>query len=284
MPELPEVEVLARHLAPLLRGRTVTDVRVHREKSVRPATAQAFRRRLLGVRCLGLRRRAKYLVFELRAPNGAGRFSLLGHLGMTGRMYLQAQEDPLPKHAAVTLRLDRQTFVFEDTRYFGRLSLDLRPLESLGPEPLEAEFTVERLDQALRRSRQPIKVRLLDQTLVVGLGNIYASEVLFRARIPPRRAANRLTAAEIRRLRDAIRRVLAEAIDWGSTVPLNWSGRGQRDRLFYYGRAPGTPDGYSERLCVYDRAGLPCVHCRGPVRRIVQAGRSTYFCPHCQRG
>jgi formamidopyrimidine-DNA glycosylase len=284
MPELPEVEVLVRHLAPLLRGRTIVDVCVRREKSVRPSTVEGFSERLPGARCLGLHRRAKYLIFELQAPGRHRRFQLLGHLGMTGRMYLQGHDDPLPKHTAVALRLDRRTFVFEDTRYFGRLSLDLQPLDALGPEPLEPAFAAASFAQALGRSRQAIKVRLLDQSLVVGLGNIYASEALFRAGISPRHAANRLGLAEVRRLRAAIRRVLAEAIAWGSTVPLNRSGQNQRDRLFYYGRVPGTPDGYTERLRVYDRAGLPCVRCRAPIRRIVQAGRSTYFCPQCQRG
>lgn len=283
MPELPEVEVLARHLAPLLQGRTMVAVDVRRSKSVRPSTTEAFARRLVGAQCLGLSRRAKYLVFDLRGPKGVGRFQLLGHLGMTGRMYLQGHGVPLPKHAAVTLRLDRQTLVFEDTRYFGRLSFDLEPLQRLGPEPLESAFTTPDLAKALQRSRQPIKVRLLDQSLVAGLGNIYASEALFRARISPRRAANRLGPAEVKRLRDAIRCVLADAIQWGSTVPLNGSGQGQRDRLFCSGRAPDAPDGYAERLRVYHRAGLPCVRCRGPIQRIVQAGRSTYFCPQCQR-
>lgn len=284
MPELPEVEVLARHLDPLLRGRTIHTVHVHREKSVRPSTPQTFCERLVGARFLGLRRRAKYIVFDLRGAQGSGRFQVLGHLGMTGRMYLQGQQDPWPKHTAVALRLDRRTFVFEDTRGFGRLSLALEPLESLGPEPLDPSFTAPALASALRRSCQPIKVRLLDQRLVAGLGNIYASEALFRARISPRRTAHRLDSAEARRLRNAIRRVLTEAIAWGSTVPLNWSGQNQRDRLFYYGRTSGAPDGYVERLCVYDRAGLPCVRCRRPIQRIIQAGRSTYSCPHCQRG
>ena len=119
--------------------------------------------------------------------------------------------------------------------------------------------------------------------MVAGIGNIYASEALFRARISPRRPARRLKAEAIRRLWRAIRTVLAEAVEWGSTVPLNWSGAGKRDGLFYYGRTPGTPSSHGERLAVYDRAGKPCLRCGRPIRRIVQAARSTFYCPACQR-
>jgi formamidopyrimidine-DNA glycosylase len=181
------------------------------------------------------------------------------------------------------LRLGREVFVFEDTRYFGRLTLDVSRVEKLGPEPLEAEFAVPTLARALKRSRQPIKVKLLDQSLVAGVGNIYASEALFRAGISPRLAACKLTAGQIKQLRQAVREVLTEAIDGGSTVPLNYAGAKRPDGLFYLGRAPGTEDYYEERLRVYDRAGRPCPDCGSDIRRIVQAARSTYYCPRCQR-
>jgi formamidopyrimidine-DNA glycosylase len=155
-------------------------------------------------------------------------------------------------------------------------------LDDLGPEPLGNGFTPETFALALGRSAQPIKVKLLDQRVVAGIGNIYASEVLFRARLSPRRPARRLTAEQVRRLWQAIREVLAEAVKWGSTVPLNGSGAGDRDGLFYYGQTPGTPVFYEERLQVYDRAGEPCRRCGRPIRRIVQAARGTYFCPGCQ--
>jgi len=135
----------------------------------------------------------------------------------------------------------------------------------------------------LKRSRQAIKIKLLDQTVVAGVGNIYASEALFRARLSPKRAANRLTPKQIKRLWRAIREVLAGAIRGGSTVPLNFGG-GKSDGLFYFGRAPGAPDFYEERLRVYDREGRPCLKCRRLIKRITQAARSTYYCPRCQRG
>jgi formamidopyrimidine-DNA glycosylase len=138
------------------------------------------------------------------------------------------------------------------------------------------------LQRELKRSRQSIKVKLLDQTLVAGVGNIYASEALFLARISPRLRARKLTRVQVARLVNAIRKVLAEAIRFGSTIQLNHGGADARDGLFYFGRAEGTPDYYEERLRVYDRAGQPCRRCRTPIRRIVQAARSTFFCPQCQ--
>jgi formamidopyrimidine-DNA glycosylase len=202
---------------------------------------------------------------------------------MTGRMYLLPAKAPWPKHAAVVLNLGRANFVFEDTRYFGRLTLDSRALGKLGPEPLGEEFTVDRFAEALGRSRQAIKVKLLDQSLLAGVGNIYASESLFRAGVAPTLPAQRLTAVQVERLWRAVREVLGEAIECGSTVPLNYPGAGARDGLFYFGRMPGAPDYYEERLCVYDRAGQPCPQCGSEIKRRVQAARSTFYCPRCQR-
>jgi formamidopyrimidine-DNA glycosylase len=283
MPELPEVEVLVRHLGPLLRHKTIRAVSVRRDKVIAPASARAFTRAVQGAKFAGLSRRGKYLVFDLRTAQAARPLMLLGHLGMTGRMYLLPAEEPLPRHAAVVLNVGRANFIFEDTRYFGRLTLDPGALGRLGPEPLGAQFTVEGFVRALARSRQPIKVKLLDQAVVAGIGNIYASEVLFRARIAPTLPACKLAPAHAARLWSAIRGVLSEAIECGSTVPLNYTGAGARDGLFYFGRAPGAPDYYEERLGVYDRAGLPCYKCATAIKRCVQAARSTYYCPRCQR-
>ena len=285
MPELPEVEVLVRHLAAVLPGRRVAAVHVRREKSIRPDSPAALRRALAGATFTGVRRRGKYLVFEWRPAAGHGVRTLVGHLGMTGRMYLQTASAPLAKHAAVILDLEanrKERLVFEDTRYFGRLTLDHGALAALGPEPLEDGFTPEYLLEELRGSRQAIKVKLLDQSLVAGVGNIYASEALHRAGISPRRRGGGLRADEVTRLHGAIREVLAEAIRFGSTVPLSFEGQGRGDGLFYYGVAASAA-GYEERLRVYDRAGRPCDVCSTPVRRLVQGGRSTYYCPQCQR-
>ena len=283
MPELPEVEVLVRHLRPVLRGKIVRQVHVLRAKVIFPDLSWPFKKRLTGARFASVTRRGKYLLFEFHSAARNERFTLLGHLGMTGRMFLAGSKDPLPRHAAVILELDREKFVYEDIRYFGRLTLDLSALQKLGPEPLDGDFTARDFASELKRSRQPIKVKLLDQSLVAGVGNIYASEALFRAGISPRLAANRLTPRQVKRLHANIRNVLKEAIQCGSTIPLNFSGAEKSDGLFYFGRADGAADGYSERLHVYDRAGQPCPNCGAAIRRIVQASRSTYYCPHCQK-
>jgi formamidopyrimidine-DNA glycosylase len=147
---------------------------------------------------------------------------------------------------------------------------------------LSRDFQPATFAQALKRSRQAVKVKLLDQTLVAGIGNIYASEALFRARLSPKLVANRLKSGQIKRLWRAMREVLREAIRCGSTVPLNFGG-GKSDGFFYFGQAPGAPDFYEERLRVYGREGQPCPNCRRPIKRLTQGARSTSYCPHCQR-
>ena len=325
MPELPEVEILVRHLRPLLKRRTIRGVEIRRLKSLGGTPARTFTRSLTGATFTDLHRRGKYLIFHLRSPtlnhpsrrlvapkpseggsqtkadpsvialaksdqplvapksDEGGSTVLVGHLGMTGRMYLLPANARLPRHAAVVLHFGREKFVFEDTRYFGRLTLDTAPLEKLGPEPLDGEFSPAVLRANLNRSRQPIKVRLLDQAVVAGVGNIYASEALFRARISPRARAGTLAEPRLARLCAMIREVLTEAIHAGSTIPLNFRGDGQRDRLFYYGTAPDAAQQYEERLLVYDREKHPCPVCRTPIRRITQSSRSTYYCPKCQK-
>jgi formamidopyrimidine-DNA glycosylase len=283
MPELPEVEILVRHLAPLLKGRKIRQVEVRRAKVLGATSERELSRTLQGATFTGLSRRGKFLVFELRRANRGKIITLVGHLGMTGRMYLLPKASALPKHAAVVLDFDGHRMVYEDTRYFGRFTLDRNGLEKLGPEPLGPEFTVEHLARALKRSGQPIKIKLLDQSLVAGVGNIYASEALFQARISPRLAANKLDAAQVRDLRRTMRKVLAEAIRRGSTLPLDFGKDGERNGLFYYGSAEGASDFYQERLLVYDRQGRPCVRCRTPIKRVVQGARSTFYCPSCQR-
>jgi len=282
MPELPEVEILARHLQRVLKNKTIRGVLVRRSRVLGPTTEEELRRALQGATFKGLSRRGKYLLFALRTPDHPGPVTLVGHLGMTGRMYLLPAKAPLPKHAAVVLDFGRHQFVFEDTRYFGRFTLDMRGPAKLGPEPLEEDFTAAYFTLALKRSAQAIKVKLLDQTLVAGVGNIYASEALFRAGISPRLAAKRLSAEQVKRLRRTIREVLAKAIRFGSTVPLEFGDSANGDGLFYYGTASGESGFNPERLLVYDRRGQPCHQCGSKIKQMVQAARSTYYCPRCQ--
>ncbi len=283
MPELPEVEILVRHLTPLLKGKTVRRVDVRRAKVIAPTTQRKFSKVLRGAKFIGIERRGKYLLFTLRGPKKRGPILLVGHLGMTGRIYLLPKDEPLPRHTAVVIELAGNILVYEDTRYFGRLTLDVSGPGKLGPEPLGQEFSVNYFAGTLQRSAQSIKVKLLDQTLVAGIGNIYASEALFRARISPKIPASKLGRNQIQRLRQSIREVLREAIRCGSTLPLEFTGNGRRDGLFYYGTDGDESKFYQERLRVYDRAGKPCLRCGAEIRRIVQAARSTYFCLRCQR-
>lgn len=283
MPELPEVEVLVRHLRPLLRGKKIRDVQIRRERVIRPTPANKLKTVLRGATFEEVRRRGKFLLFQLRGPVQPNSVLLVGHLGMTGRMFLARKSEPLPKHAAVVLDLGQERFIYEDQRYFGKLSLDASSIARMGPEPLADDFTAAKFAAALAGSKRAIKVRLLDQDLVAGVGNIYASEALHRARIKPQLAAGKLKPAQVRALWQAIRRVLAEAIRFGSTIPLHHGSAAQRkDGLFYYGLAADAPDYYEERLRVYDRAGEPCRRCKTSIRRIIQAARSTFYCPRCQ--
>jgi len=279
MPELPEVEVLARHLRPLLLGKTIRSVTVHRERVTRPTPPSKLEKVLTGAKFKDLSRRGKYILFQLQPKNSKTPLTVLGHLGMTGRMFLAMKKEKLPRHTAVVFNLGSHHFIYEDFRYFGRLTLDLSPLGALGPEPWD--LSAEIFAESLKRSRQPIKVKLLDQNLIAGVGNIYASEALFRARISPKLPANRLTHAQTKNLLRAIRTVLNESIKAGSTVVLQKAGS-ESDALFYFDASDSRY--YERRLRVYDRAGKPCLNCGSKIVRITQAVRSTYFCPRCQRG
>jgi formamidopyrimidine-DNA glycosylase len=202
------------------------------------------------------------------------------HLRMTGKFLAAVAEESLPRYAHVVFHLDDdRRLVFCDMRQFGRMRvvplaklLKTRELSSLAPEPLSEDFTVEYLAQTLSRSRRSLKQLLLDQTKVLGLGNIYASEALFLARINPFKPADSLSRARVVRLHQAIRDVLQEAVDAGSTLRIDL-----RDGGGSYFEAP-------ERFWrVYEREGEPCIKCGTKIRRKVHGGRSTYFCPKCQR-
>jgi formamidopyrimidine-DNA glycosylase len=282
VPELPEVEVLVRRLKPLLLGKTIRRITVHRPRVIRPTSIPQLSRALRRARFESISRRGKFILFTLLRPDKQKPVTLIGHLGMTGRMYLLAKEKSLPRHTAVHMDLGGKWFVFEDTRYFGRLTLDTTAVDQLGPEPLSDQFTPELFAAALKRSSQPIKVKLLDQKLVAGIGNIYASEALFRSGTSPAILARDLRRTEIMRLWEAIREVLSQAIARGGSLELNFEGTEKRDNLFYFGRAGRDEVLIKERFLVYDRRGEPCVICGSPIQRSVQAARSTFYCKKCQ--
>lgn len=283
MPELPEVETVRRGLLPVMAGR-----RIERAELRRPGLRWPFppgmAGRLTGARVTGIGRRSKYLLFGLDTGE-----TLLVHLGMSGRML--AGDRPLADfhrgagapgaHDHVVLDMEGGVRVtFNDARRFGAMDLwpsaDLaahRLLAALGPEPLGDGFSAATLARAFRGRSAPVKALLLDQRIVAGLGNIYASEALARAGIHPARAAGRIGRDRLGRLATAIRAVLEEAIEAG--------GSSLRDHR----RTDGEPGSFQRRFRAYDRAGEPCLTagCKGTVRRIVQAGRSSYYCPACQR-
>lgn len=287
MPELPEVEILARHLRPRLQGQRIHSVVVQHPRIVRPNSPAQIADALRGTVIREIQRRGKFLIFGLQRDGSKStpRLALVGHLGMTGRFYLSPDLSAARriKHLTVAFDLGDHALVFEDPRRFGRLTLDTSSIDSLGPEPDDPRLTPETFREALLESRQAIKVKLLDQSLIAGVGNIYASEALHIARLSPRRAACRVSLPEAGRLLDAIRKVLLDAIRLGGSLPLDLDRNGSSDGLFYYGAAPEiSPAPGVERFRVYDRGSQPCAQCGTRIRRIVQTSRSTFFCPKCQ--
>jgi len=271
MPELPEVETTCRGVREAIVGRAIAAFDL-REPRLRWPVEPTLARELAGQRIRDVRRRAKYLLLDL------DRGSLIAHLGMSGSLRVMDAASPPLLHDHYDLVLDSgQCLRFNDPRRFGSLlwctgDPGQHPLlASLGPEPLEDDFTADYLAARARRRKLGVKLFLMDQHVVVGVGNIYASEALFRAGVRPRRAAGRIKSAEWQRIVAAVRQVLGEAIRQGGTT------------LRDYVNADGTPGYFRQQLFVYERAGEPCRRCRIPIRHLVQGQRSTYFCPQCQQ-
>ena len=274
MPELPEVEHVVRALRPIVTGRRIVAAELNLKRIAPELSRAAFGRQLRNTLITGVGRRGKYILFELES----GRM-LTTHLRMTGKFVSLTTDESLPPYAHVVFYLDNERrLVFCDMRQFGRMRLIKSPqrlpkeLATLAPEPLSDEFTEEYFLETLARSRRSLKQLLLDQTRVLGLGNIYAVEALFLAGVNPLKPANRLSKPRARKLYHAIRQVLHEAIEAGSTLQIDMAdGNGS-----YFGTV--------ERFWrVYEREGEPCVNCGTRIRRIVHGGRSTYYCPRCQR-
>lgn len=269
MPELPEIETIRRSLLPHLPGRRIVGVDVRERRLRRPIDA-GFEPRLRERRFTGIGRRGKYLLLALDGGD-----TLLVHLGMSGRIVLRGAGAGAAPHDHVVLSLDDGgELVFHDPRRFGLMRVagpdDLPELRGLGPDPLDEEWSAQRLRDLTRGRRLPIKNLLMDQRVVAGIGNIYACEMLFEAGIRPRRAARSLRRAEVEALAAAMRSVLEEAVRLGGSSISDF-----RDGV-------GRAGHFQTRHAVYDRAGEPCGVCRTPIRRIVLGGRSSYFCPVCQ--
>jgi formamidopyrimidine-DNA glycosylase len=275
VPELPEVEIAARNLRAWTRGRTVVSAEAAPAARYvfRPSTPAAFARAVAGARIGEIRRVGKHLLVALEkdgAPLG-----VLAHLGMTGKWLRRAEGDPPTRFSRARLHLDDGGVLhFDDLRLFGRLRIvpgarfdEVPEVAALGRDPLEHGLDAAALGEALARSRLPVKVRIMDQAVLAGVGNIYASEACFRAKIDPRRKGPSLSRAEVTRLARAIVAAMKDGI-----------ARQEGPEITY------VEEGGENPFRVYGKEGERCPRCRkATIRRVVQAQRSTFFCPSCQR-
>lgn len=292
MPELPEVETVRRGLAPSMEGARVVSVDLRRS-NLRFPFPDDFATRLSGATIGPLQRRGKYLIFPLSTGE-----SLIAHLGMTGRFTVEDRQsfsmpgrfhhatDPdirtRAPHDHVVITLQSPTsdvvVVYHDPRRFGFMDIastdeieTCKHFSKMGPEPLGNRFTQENFDRSIEKKSAPIKTVLLDQSVVAGVGNIYACEALFRAGISPRRKASSVKGKRSARLVGAVRDVLGEAINAGGST------------LRDFAHSDGSLGYFQHRFSVYDQEKNPCDVCDTPIRRIVQSGRSTFYCSFCQR-
>jgi len=276
MPELPEVEIVVRCLNRLLPGRTIASAELRRPRLAPDITPRSFATRLRNSRILSVQRRGKFILFDLDNHR-----TLITHLRMSGRFMLldHDQEDPNFAHAVFNLD-DEERLVFRDQRHFGLMKVvdsknlfETKDLAKLAPEPFSDGFSIQYLTDVVKVSKRNIKQLLLDQTKVCGVGNIYASEAMFIAGVNPRKFGYAVSRPKIAGLRDSIRQVMDETLQLGKDIEINRENIGAD----IYGAAPDVD------WHVYGREGKPCQRCGKPIVRIVQSGRSTYFCRTCQR-
>jgi len=288
MPELPEVEHVVRALRHAILNRQIVASEIKLAKLIAPLKPAQFKRRLKGSRITGVERRGKFILILLdrkgvlvQKPARQQGLILAVHLRMTGKFLYLNIDDQLPKHSHAIFYLDNQRrLVFRDQRQFGIMRLvstsrldHTKGIVDLAPEPFSDEFSLAYLKTTLARSRRTLKTLLLDQTKVLGLGNIYAAEALFRARINPFKIAATLSSPRVARLHQAICDVLSDAIADSSTSRIDL----EHPDGFSYGEA------FERFWEVYEREGEPCVNCGARIRRVAHGGRSTYWCPRCQR-
>jgi formamidopyrimidine-DNA glycosylase len=271
MPELPEVETVVRGIRPHVVGKTLLRARFFVPRQLLPQTPGSMARVLKGQRISAVNRRGKFILVEVT------RGTLLVHLRMTGRLYVRDAASPALPHERAALDLDDgRVLVFHDPRTLGTLryfpaGAEIIPLAGMGTEPLDDTMDLAVLHAKLMRRQIAVKPLLLNQSLWAGIGNIYASEALWEAGIDPRKAAARITKNELARLHQAIVAVLTRAVEFGGTT------------ISDFAAPDGSSGRYYSELNVYDRAGQPCPRCAHAITRIVQAQRSTYFCPTCQK-
>ncbi|HSK71771.1 MAG TPA: bifunctional DNA-formamidopyrimidine glycosylase/DNA-(apurinic or apyrimidinic site) lyase, partial [Pyrinomonadaceae bacterium] len=272
MPELPEVELVAKSLDKLVKRRKIIAAELLRERLAPSNSPQEFAEKLNNSTINFVHRRGKHILFDLDNEQ-----SLITHLRMSGRFMLLPVERELPKFTHAIFYFEDETrLVFQDQRHFGLMKIvetpllfEAKELKCLAPEPFSDEFSPEYFRAALKTSKRSLKEFLLDQTKVCGLGNIYASEAMFLARVNPQISANEVSAKKAKVLFEKIREILAESIAHGSTLNINPE---NIDGSYYGG-------GFENHWRVYNRENEPCSNCEKPIVRLKQGGRSSYFCP-----
>lgn len=272
MPELPEIETIRKNLTPEIIGLKINDLVTYRDK-IRNRLPQELSNLVKDAEIKSIVRRSKYLIFEL-----SNEYSLIFHLGMSGRLTLQQSDYNPLKHDHVIINLsDKRKLVFNDARRFGVVDLEItkdikgnKYFKNLGPEPLTDEFNEQYLIRKLAKLKSPIKTVLMNAEIVVGVGNIYASESLYLAKISPMRPACSLNLNEIKLLIKSIKAVLEKAILFGGST------------LKDYVSAHNKAGAFQNEFTIYGREGKECKACQGRVNKIVQSNRATYFCPKCQ--
>jgi formamidopyrimidine-DNA glycosylase len=276
MPELPEVELVTKALNQLVSKRKIIAAELLRQRLAPFNPAEEFAKKLKDATIMKVHRRGKHILFDLDNSQ-----TLMAHLRMSGRFRLLPIERELPKFThAIFYFADEMRLIFSDQRHFGFMRVvetndlyESKELKSLAPEPFSEDFNVKYFREILKTSKRNIKEFLLDQTKVLGLGNIYACEALFLAKVNPQIAADQVPIKKANVLFEKIRDVLNESIAHGSTLNVNPE---NIDGSYFGG-------GYENHWRVYDREKEPCVNCKTPIVRIKQGSRSTYFCPKCQK-
>ncbi|MGI8470511.1 MAG: bifunctional DNA-formamidopyrimidine glycosylase/DNA-(apurinic or apyrimidinic site) lyase [Pyrinomonadaceae bacterium] len=275
MPELPEVELVTQSLNKLTEKRKIIAAELLRQKLAPDISPADFAAKLKNARVNFVHRRGKHILFDL--DNGQ---TLMTHLRMSGRFMLLPPERDLPKHTHACFYFEDETrLIFQDQRHFGLMKIveteklyEAKELKKLAPEPFGEDFTPTYFRKILKTSKKSLKEFLLDQTKVLGLGNIYTSEAMFLAKVNPQIPANKMATKKADVLFEKIREVLSKSIAHGSTLNVNPE---NIDDSYYGGN-------YESRWRVYDRENESCVNCQSSIKRIRQGGRSTYFCPKCQ--
>lgn len=276
MPELPEVELVAQSLNILVSGRLIVAAELLRERLAPETSPTEFAEKLSTSQINFVNRRGKHILFDL--SNGK---TLIAHLRMSGRFMLLPFERKLPKYThAILYFTDETRLVFQDQRHFGLMKIveteklnEAKEIKKLAPEPFSEEFNPKYFRAILKTSKRSLKEFLLDQTKVCGLGNIYASEAMFLARVNPQISADKVSARKADILYDKIREVLRESIAYSSTLNAN----PENIEESYYG------GGFENRWRVYNQENFLCTDCQTVIKRLKQGGRSTYFCPKCQK-